>query len=101
MLMSSKLGWTPRVKTCLLAAVLLGLGTLASATEGEVKKVDKAQGKVTIKASAIKNLDMPAMTMVFRARPPSLLDGVAEGDKVNFEADKVDGQYIVTALKKR
>jgi Cu/Ag efflux protein CusF len=44
---------------------------------------------------------MPAMTMVFRARPPSLLDGVAEGDKVNFEADKVDGQYIVTALKKR
>lgn len=96
--MSSMLGWTPRV---LVSALLLGACALAGATEGEVKKVDKAQGKITLKASAIKNLDMPAMTMVFRARPPSLLDGVAEGDKVDFEADKVDGQYIVTALKKR
>jgi Cu(I)/Ag(I) efflux system periplasmic protein CusF len=89
---------TPRV---LASLVLLGGVAWASATEGEVKKIDKAQGKITLKADAIKNLDMPAMTMVFRARPPSLLDGVAEGDAVHFEADKVDGLYIVTALKKR
>jgi Cu(I)/Ag(I) efflux system periplasmic protein CusF len=96
--MSSKLTWTYRAG---VTALLLGASALAFATEGEVKKVDKVQGKVTIKANAIKNLDMPAMTMVFRARPPSLLEGVAEGDSVSFEADKVDGQYIVTALKKR
>ena len=80
------------------AAATLALG--AQATEGEVKKVDAAQGKVTIKHGEIKNLDMPAMTMVFRARPVTLLDGLQPGDQIDFSADKVDGQYVVTAIRK-
>ena len=84
---------------------LLGLGlalsaSLALATDGEVRKIDKAQAKITIRHGEIKNLDMPPMTMVFRAKPASLLDGLAEGDRISFDADKVDGQYTVTAIKK-
>lgn len=85
----------------LLAATTLSLAAWAQPVEGEVKKVDKAQGKVTLKHGEIKNLDMPAMTMVFRVRDAKMLDGLAEGTKVRFAADKVDGQYTVTELKVR
>jgi len=33
-------------------------------------------------------------------RDPRLLDGVAVGDRVRFTADKLDGNYTVTALTK-
>ena len=69
-------------------------------TDGEVKKIDKAQAKITIKHGDIKNLDMPPMTMVFRVSDPKMLDSVAVGDKVRFAADKVAGNYTVTALVK-
>jgi len=83
------------------AALLAGLAVAtAQATEGEVKKVDLATAKVTIRHGEIKNLDMPAMTMVFRARNPSLLDGLKAGDRIDFDADKIDGQYVVTAIRK-
>ncbi|MFN3295133.1 copper-binding protein [Caldimonas sp.] len=74
---------------------------LAQAAEGEVRKIDKAAGKITIKHGEIKSLDMPPMTMVFRAEPPSLLDKVQVGDKVSFQAAKVGGTYTVTAIEKR
>ena len=89
----------PLLATGLAAWLCLTAG-VAGATEGEVKKVDAAQGKVTLKHAEIKNLDMPAMTMVFRARPVTLLNDLAPGDVVDFTADKVDGQYVVTALRK-
>ena len=65
-------------------------------TEGEVRKVDKEAGKVTLKHGAIKNLDMPPMTMVFRVKEPDLLDRIKAGDKIRFEAEKVNGQFTVT-----
>jgi Cu/Ag efflux protein CusF len=40
------------------------------------------------------------MTMVFRVRDKSLLDTVSVGDKVRFDAEKIDGQYVVTVLRK-
>jgi len=73
----------------------------AHAADGEVRKIDRAQSKVTIAHGEIKNLAMPAMTMVYRANPPRLLDGLAVGDRVEFSADKVDGQYVVTAIRKK
>ncbi|KPF50240.1 hypothetical protein IP87_10095 [beta proteobacterium AAP121] len=72
----------------------------AAPVAGEVTKLDKANGRVTLKHGEIKHLDMPPMTMVFRVREAKLLDGVAVGDRVRFTADKVDGQYTVTALSK-
>ncbi len=83
----------------LLAATTLSLAAWAQPVDGEVKKIDKAQGKVTLKHGEIKNLDMPAMTMVFRVKDAKMLDGLAEGAKVKFAAEKVDGQYTVTQIK--
>ena len=69
-------------------------------TPGEVTKVDKAGGRITLKHSEIKSLDMPAMTMAYRVRDAKLLDSVAVGDRVRFVAERVDGQYTVTAISK-
>ena len=85
-----------------LLAVLAGfaaLPALAQNTDGEVRKIDKAAGKITIKHGEIKNLDMPPMQMVFRAQPPALLDKVQVGDKVRFHAEKVGGTYTITAIE--
>lgn len=68
-------------------------------SEGEIRKVDLAQGKVTLRHGPLANLDMPAMTMVFIVADRKLLDGVKQGDKVRFTADKVDSAYVVTALQ--
>lgn len=68
-------------------------------TPGEVRKVDAAQGKVTIKHEAIANLDMPPMTMVFRADKPDLLKDLKAGDKVRFRAESVAGTMVVTQIE--
>jgi len=68
-------------------------------SDGEVRKIDKAQGKVTLRHGPLQNLDMPAMTMVFKAADPKLLDGLKQGDKVRFTAEKVNGTLSVTALE--
>ncbi len=66
---------------------------------GEVKKVDKDAGKLTIKHGPITNLSMPAMTMVFRVKDPAILDKVKSGDKIRFAADKVSGVLTVMRLE--
>lgn len=68
-------------------------------TAGEVKKINKETGKITIKHGPLVNLDMPAMTMVFRVKEPTMLDQVKEGDQIKFVADKVDGGIMVTKLE--
>lgn len=68
--------------------------------KGEVMKVDKSAGKVTLKHGPIKKLDMDAMTMVFRVADPSMLDKMKPGDKIEFEADRVNGAITVTKFGK-
>ena len=41
------------------------------------------------------------MTMVFRVQDPAMLKQVKVGDKVNFDADRVNGQITVTKIEKR
>jgi len=71
----------------------------APRTDGEVRKIDKELGKLTLRHGPMPNLDMPAMTMVFRTADPKLLDGLKEGDKVKFDAEKVNGAFTVTAIQ--
>ena len=87
-----------KLLTALLA--LAAFGAQAQATDAEVKKIDKAQGKITLKHGEIKNLDMPPMTMVFRVKDAKVLDTVAAGDKVKVTIEKLDGQYTVTSMNK-
>jgi len=67
--------------------------------DGEVRKVDLAAKKLTIKHSELKNLDMPAMTMVFQVKDPAMLEKVKVGDKVKFRADKIGGAFTVVELE--
>ena len=92
-----------RIAISLIAALSLSGTALAQnlpTVSGTVEKVDAAQGKITIDHGPIKNLDMEAMTMVFRAQDPALLQGLKAGDKVQFTANRVNGQISVTSIKK-
>ncbi len=67
--------------------------------DGEVRTVDKDASKVTIKHGPISNLDMPAMTMVFRVSDPAMLDQLKSGDKIRFVAEQVQGAYTVMKVE--
>jgi len=68
--------------------------------EGEVRKVDKAAGKLVIRHGEIKSVNMGPMTMMFTVKSPALLDKVAAGDKVKFRVEEIKGDYVVTAIEK-
>ena len=60
-----------------------------NAVQGEVRKIDEAAGKVTLKHGPIKSLGMDVgMTMTFRVKDPAMLKEVQVGDKVEFEAEQ-------------
>lgn len=89
------------LSTALLGTVLaLSAFAQSALSDAEVRKVDKANGKVTLKHGEIKNLDMPPMTMVFGVKDKALLENVKAGDKVRFAADKdASGQIVVTSIE--
>lgn len=68
--------------------------------DGEVRRLDLQNAKVTIRHGDIKSLDMPPMTMVFVAKPKSLLNGLKVGDKIQFSATEQNSQYVVTNIQK-
>jgi len=68
-------------------------------SEGEVRKVDKAQQKITLRHGPLKNLDMPPMTMAFQVSDPALLDKVKAGDKVRFVAASPGGKLTITSIE--
>lgn len=70
----------------------------ADLARGEVKKIDKATLKITLKHGEITSLDMPAMTMVFKLADPQLAETARVGDKVLFSAERRDGAIVVTTL---
>ena len=90
------------MKSPLLFAVIATAATLAAAqsADGEVRKVDKAQARLTLKHGEIKSLDMPPMTMAYRVKDPRQLESLAVGDRVKFDAEKINGEYVVTLIRK-
>ncbi len=95
------------MKNWLLVAALAAASTAWAADEptaspkatsmpaGEIRKIDRDQGKVTIRHEALANLDMPAMTMVFRVKDPAMLDRIKEGDRIRFVAERLNGALTV------
>ncbi len=99
------------MKTHKIAAVTLALSLVLSSANafaqvamanGEVKKIDEAAGKITLKHGPIKNLDMQdeSMTMVFRVQDPAMLKQVKVGDKVQFEAERATAGITITKMQK-
>lgn len=68
-------------------------------TDGVVRRIDPANGKLTLRHGPIVNLDMPAMTMVFRVQPPELMNALKVGDAVRFHAESINGALTVTAIE--
>lgn len=104
---NKQIGLSQWLRHSLIAISLIGIATIAlpafaqtAMTEGQVRRIDVANAKITIRHGEIKNLDMPPMSMVFVAKPASLLNGIQVGDKILFRAAEEDSQYIVTQLRK-
>ena len=91
-----------RTVIAVAASLVMASSALADGnmTKGEVVKVDKPAGKITLKHAPIKNLDMDAMTMVFRVKDSSMLKQVKVGDKVQFEAERASGGITITKMQK-
>ena len=85
--------------TSLLLLCATGLAGAQTWVDGEVRKVDRPLGKLTLRHGEIKNLEMPAMTMVFRVKDAKMLDGLVDGAKVRFAAEKLDGLITVVELQ--
>lgn len=86
--------------------VIVALATAAASaqaaspmTAGEVVKVDRAQGRVTLKHAEIRSMEIPAMTMTYRVKDKAQLESLKPGDKVQFSIDRIDSQYTVVAIE--
>ncbi|MBL8906448.1 MAG: copper-binding protein [Rhizobiales bacterium] len=89
-------------RTLAVSLALIGFSLGAHAAEyakGEITKVDAAQKKVTIKHGELKNLDMPAMTMVFVVANDDLMKKAKVGAQIEFIAERVNGRITVTDIK--
>ncbi|GIZ13775.1 copper-binding protein [Pseudomonas sp. NCCP-436] len=91
-------------KSLLLAALatLLSLPVQAADSQplsrGEVRMVDIASQKITLRHGPISSIGMPPMTMVFEVEKPELLEGISVGDRVDFQAKQQANRFIVTEL---
>nr|WP_293748676.1 copper-binding protein [Limnohabitans sp. Rim8] len=65
----------------------------------EVRRIDKAAGKVALKHGEIKNLDMPPMSMVFQVKDPRQVGALQVGQKVRFQAVQDKGAYWVVKIE--
>jgi Cu/Ag efflux protein CusF len=81
------------------AATQVAQTAAADMAEGEVRKIDKENRKITLKHGPLKSLDMPPMTMVFQVADAALLDKVKVGDKVRFSATNPGGKLTVTEIQ--
>ena len=97
---------TNKFSAAVMAASLLLTASAAfaqaSTVNGEVRKIDEAAGKITLKHGPIKSLDMEedGMTMVFRVQDPAMLKQVRVGDKVRFEAERTPAGITITRMQK-
>lgn len=71
----------------------------AHRSEGLVRRIDRANGKITLRHGA--TADMGAMTMNYRVKDPALFNGLQVGDTVLFSAEKIDGAYTVTTMSRK
>lgn len=72
----------------------------APRTEGEVRRIDKDRGRITLRHGRIENLDMPPMTMVFTVEDKRMLETLQPGDKLRFTAEKKNGVFTVTGMER-
>lgn len=87
--------------TAFAFALVASTGAVQAAeyTQGLVQKVDLKAKKVTIKHEELKELEMPAMTMVFRTKTDDMLAELKEGQTIEFVVERINGKLTVTDIK--
>jgi len=80
--------------------VVLASAAQAQWANGEIRRIDAQNLRLTIKHGEIKALDMPPMTMVFYVKDPVLLQGLAVQDTIEFQASLEGVKYYLTEVKK-
>ena len=68
---------------------------------GQIRQVYPANGTLKIKHEAIPNLDMPAMTMTFKVADSRMMNGLVNGDRIQFSATDEGGVLTVVWIEKR
>ncbi|MFP6800363.1 MAG: copper-binding protein [Pseudomonas sp.] len=68
-------------------------------SQGEVRKIDAANQKITLRHGPLANLGMPPMTMVFQVQDAAQLEGLKVGDKVSFVAQQQGSQFVASELQ--
>jgi Cu/Ag efflux protein CusF len=68
--------------------------------DAEVRKIDLAAQKITLRHGEIKNLDMPPMSMVFKVSDPAFLGKLKPGDRVQFTADNLGGALTILSIER-
>jgi Cu(I)/Ag(I) efflux system periplasmic protein CusF len=94
---------TTVARRLIFGAVLSSVALLASAAEdltnGVVRRIDAANGKVTIKHDEIVNLDMPGMTMVFKLQDKAQAAGLSVGQAVRFHVEMEGDAMVITHIE--
>ncbi|WNF45224.1 copper-binding protein [Pseudomonas sp. SG20056] len=71
----------------------------AAASQGEIRKIDAANQKITLRHGPLANIGMPPMTMVFQVQDAAQLEGLKVGDKVSFVAQQQGSQFFASELQ--
>ena len=74
--------------------------TKSAKASGTVTAIDAAAGSITLDHGAIPAVGWPPMTMRFSAKA-DLLEGIAVGDKVDFDVTVSGSDGQVTAISKQ
>lgn len=84
-----------------VALTVVATASAETASEGVVRAVDRSAGKVVLRHGPIENLGIPPMTMVFRVKDTRALEKLESGTKVRFNADRVEGTFLITHIERR
>ena len=67
--------------------------------DGQVRRINKETGRVTLAHGPLTGLSMPAMTMAFQVKDAKQLASLKEGDKVKFALEQSGDNLIVTRIE--
>lgn len=87
------------VSIATLAYAQEAVGSNHDMSDGVVRRIDKENGKITLRHGEIKNLNMPGMTMIFRIEDKSMLNSIQTGDKVKFKAVSKGDKLVITHIQ--
>jgi Cu(I)/Ag(I) efflux system periplasmic protein CusF len=83
------------------AAMSTPMSDSSALTDAVVTKVDPSTGMVTLKHGTLKNINMSAMTMAYKAKDSAMVKQAKEGEKVKVRVENVDGTLTIVKLMKQ